>query len=162
MTLTLTMNSKTTKISNQARHGTRYGNPVDPRLDWVVGRRGIPYHDWGLHREKLGSGIKSAQVLITKKKWIILESQLATYAYDNTAKFNAMNFNIIRYAQVLLWAAECEVEIGNPEKAKEYVNMIRQRAKDGSYVRLGDEAPLAMVQLPPIIKWISIRIHGQD
>ena len=27
------------------------------------------------------------------------------------------------------------------EKAKEYVNMIRQRAKDGSYVRLGDEAP---------------------
>lgn len=73
-----------------------------------------------------------------------------------------MNFNIIRYAQVLLWAAECEVEVGNPEKAKEYVNMIRQRAKDGSYVRLGDEAPLAMVQLPPIIKWISIRIHGQD
>ena len=33
------------------------------------------------------------------------------------------------------------MEIGNPEKAKEYVNMIRQRAKDGSYVRLGDEAP---------------------
>ena len=48
---------------------------------------------------------------------------------------------LIRYAQVLLWAAECEVEIGNPEKAKEYVNMIRQRVKDGSYVRLGDEAP---------------------
>ena len=46
-----------------------------------------------------------------------------------------MNFNIIRYAQVLLWAAECEVEVGNPEKAKEHVNMIRQRAKDGSYVR---------------------------
>ena len=41
--------------------------PVDPRLDWVVGRRGVPYHDWGLHPGKAGSGIKSAQVLITKK-----------------------------------------------------------------------------------------------
>ena len=26
--------------------------PVDPRLDWVVGRRGVPYHDWGLHPGK--------------------------------------------------------------------------------------------------------------
>ena len=26
--------------------------PIDPRLDWVVGRRGVPYHDWGLHPGK--------------------------------------------------------------------------------------------------------------
>lgn len=115
--------------------------PVDPRLDWVVGRRGVPYHDWGLHPGKAWIRDQVSAGPYNQKKWIILENQLATYAYDNTAKFNAMNFNIIRYAQVLLWAAECEVEVGNPEKAKEYVNMIRQRAKDGSYVRLGDEAP---------------------
>ncbi len=23
--------------------------PLDPRLDWSVGRRGIPYWDWGIH-----------------------------------------------------------------------------------------------------------------
>ena len=52
--------------------------------------------------------------------------------------------------------------------------MIRQRAKDGSYVRLGDEAPFGNGPAAanykvdiypyryPIIKWISIRIHGQD
>lgn len=115
--------------------------PVDPRLDWVVGRRGVPYHDWGLHPGKAWIRDQVSAGPYNQKKWIILENQLATYVYDNTAKFNAMNFNIIRYAQILLWAAECEVEVGNPEKAKEYVNMIRQRAKDGSYVRLGDEAP---------------------
>ena len=59
----------------------------------------------------------------------IRKTNLLHTLMTNTAKFNAMNFNIIRYAQVLLWAAECEVEVGNPEKAKEYVNMIRQRAK---------------------------------
>ena len=42
--------------------------PVDPRLDWVVGRRGVPYHDWGIAPGKsLDQGSKSAQVLITKK-----------------------------------------------------------------------------------------------
>ena len=24
-----------------------YGGTIDPRLDWTVGRRGIPYLDWG-------------------------------------------------------------------------------------------------------------------
>jgi hypothetical protein len=23
--------------------------PVDPRLDWTVGRDNVPYKDWGLH-----------------------------------------------------------------------------------------------------------------
>src|SRR5687767_11573284 len=22
---------------------------LDPRLDWTVGRRGVPYYDWGFH-----------------------------------------------------------------------------------------------------------------
>lgn len=115
--------------------------PVDPRLDWVVGRRGVPYHDWGLHPGKAWIRDQMSAGPYNQKKWIILQSQLSTYALVNIAKFNAMNFPIIRYAQVLLWAAECEVEVGDPEKARMYVNMIRQRAKDGSYVRLGDDAP---------------------
>jgi hypothetical protein len=28
---------------------TPYAGTLDPRLDWTVGRRGIPYYDWGLH-----------------------------------------------------------------------------------------------------------------
>jgi hypothetical protein len=101
----------------------------------------VPYHDWRIHpgydwiRDQVSAGPYN------QKKYVILKSQLAKYSYNNTAKFNAMNFNIIRYSVVLLWAAECEVEIGNSEKAREYVNMIRARARDGSYVRLGENAP---------------------
>lgn len=115
--------------------------PVDPRLDWVVGRRGIPYHDWGLHPGKSWIRDQASAGPYNQKKLVVLKSQLEKYTYNNTAKFNAMNFNIIRYAQILLWAAECEVEVGSPEKARAYVNMIRERAKDGSYVRMGPDAP---------------------
>jgi len=38
----------------------------------------------------------------------------------------------MRYADILLWAAECEVEVGVVDKAREYVNLVRQRAADPS------------------------------
>ena len=31
---------------------TNYAGELDPRLDWTVGRRGIPYLDWGVHPGK--------------------------------------------------------------------------------------------------------------
>lgn len=115
--------------------------PVDPRLDWTVGRRGVPYHDWGIHPGKKWIRDQAYSGPYNQKKWVIRKSQLEKYSYNNTAKFNATTVKIIRYAAVLLWAAECEVEVGDPEKAREYVNMIRERARDGYYVRLGDNAP---------------------
>ena len=115
--------------------------PIDPRVDWVVGRRGVPYHDWAVHPGKDWIREQNSAGPYNQKKYVIRKSQLDTYSYNHTAKFNALNFSIIRYAQVLLWAAECEVEVGNPEKAREYVNMIRERAKNGSYVHLGADAP---------------------
>jgi hypothetical protein len=44
-----------------------------------------------------------------------------------------MNFNIIRFADVLLMAAEAEIETGNLNKGREYTNLVRARAanKDG-------------------------------
>lgn len=115
--------------------------PVDPRLDWTVGRREVPYHDWAVHPGKDWIRDQISAGPYNQKKYVIQKSQLEKYSYDNTAKFNALNFNIIRYAAVLLWAAECEIEIGDPEKAREYVNRVRARARDGIYVRLGEEAP---------------------
>lgn len=115
--------------------------PVDPRLDWVVGRRGVPYHDWSIHPGKRWIRDQPTAGPYNQKKWVILKSQVEKYGHDNQAKFNAMCFPIIRYAQVLLFAAECEIEIGNPEKAREYINMIRARARDGYVVRLGADMP---------------------
>ena len=45
-------------------------------------------------------------------------------------QINANNYNFIRFADVLLWAAECEIEIGSIDKAEAYVNQIRSRAAD--------------------------------
>jgi hypothetical protein len=45
-------------------------------------------------------------------------------------QITANNVNIIRFADVLLWAAECEVEVGSAAKALEYVNYVRARASD--------------------------------
>jgi hypothetical protein len=54
-----------------------------------------------------------------------------------TSGLTATNFKIMRFADVLLMAAEAEVEAGSLEKARAYVNRIRTRAnashvKDGS------------------------------
>ena len=39
-----------------------------------------------------------------------------------------MNINLIRFSDVILWLAECEVEGGDLEQARTYVNIIRARA----------------------------------
>ena len=41
---------------------------------------------------------------------------------------SSVNYVMIRYADVLLWAAEAEIEVGSLDKAEDYVNMVRNRA----------------------------------
>ncbi|XHR94801.1 RagB/SusD family nutrient uptake outer membrane protein [Mucilaginibacter sp. UC70_90] len=49
---------------------------------------------------------------------------------DNTswAPGSGINYNLIRYADVLLMAAEVEAQVGSLDKAESYVNMVRNRA----------------------------------
>ncbi len=112
-----------------------YQGTVDPRLDWSVGRRGVPFLDWGVDP---GLGwiydfSFSGPYLNIKNMYKQSEQDIAyniyiSYDYEGNG---AVNYNIIRYADVLLWAAECEVEIGSLEQARTYVNMIRARAMNG-------------------------------
>lgn len=41
-----------------------------------------------------------------------------------------INIKMIRYADVILWAAEANFELNNQSKALEYINLIRQRARN--------------------------------
>jgi hypothetical protein len=54
-----------------------------------------------------------------------------------TPGYAAINFPIIRFADVLLMAAEAEIEssAGSADKAKEYVNRVRQRAKNSPLLK---------------------------
>lgn len=49
------------------------------------------------------------------------------------------NYQLMRYAEVLLIAAEAAIEIGRPGEADQWINMIRERARNGD----GTGAPSA-------------------
>ena len=42
------------------------------------------------------------------------------------------NYQLMRYAEVLLIAAEAAVEIGRTSEADQYINMVRERARNGN------------------------------
>lgn len=106
---------------------TPYTGTLDPRLDWSVGRRGIPYLDWGVHpgkawvRSQFTAGPYNSIKNAARQENVLSDRQ-GGGGGTNTP------YSMIRFADVLLWAAECEIEVGSLEKAEEYVNMVRQRA----------------------------------
>ncbi|MEJ7830004.1 MAG: RagB/SusD family nutrient uptake outer membrane protein, partial [Segetibacter sp.] len=109
---------------------TPYQGTLDPRLDWTVGRRGIPYQDWGIFPGSPWIRKQDYGGPYAPKKNVFYKSDNGTSAgsvgwgWNN----NALNFTIIRYADVLLMAAEAEIEVGSLAKAAEYINRVRARA----------------------------------
>ena len=107
----------------------------DPRLDWTVGRTGTPYLDWGPHKD---NWIRDGGYcgFFSPKKNVFHAAQkgtLSTASGWSTAP-NAIDVPIIRYSDVLLMAAECEIESnGNLELARTYINNVRTRA--GKFVQ---------------------------
>jgi hypothetical protein len=108
--------------------------PLDARLDWTVGRRGIPYLDWGAHRGQSWIRDQSNGGPYSPIKNVYYKSQekKLTDASFWTNGVVATNYNIIRFADVLLMSAEAEVEAGSLAKAKDLVNRVRARAADPS------------------------------
>ncbi len=122
---------------NVSDPATPYTGTLDPRIDLTMGRKGIPYLDWGLHpgddwiRNPVNDGHFSP------KKNVYAVSQKDGYtdvgsAYWGPTELVANNVNIIRFAQVILWAAECAANANDIPAAMDYVNMVRKRAADPS------------------------------
>lgn len=106
--------------------------PLDARLDWTVGRRGIPYLDWGPHPGQNWIRDQSNGGPYSPKKHVYYQEQQGKLTDVSfwTSGVTANNYTIIRFADVLLWDAEVEVEIGSLDKAKDLVNQVRARAAD--------------------------------
>ena len=107
-------------------------DPVDPRLDFTVSRRGIPYKDWGVNRGQ--AWIRKQQdggPYLPVAKPFLKKSEVSAFK-DNTGGWmsgvNANNFRYIRYAHILLWRAEVAAFENDLGKALELVNMVRERA----------------------------------
>ena len=120
--------------------------PIDPRLDHSVGRRGLPYLDHGLHPGVAWIRDQNYGGPYAPKKYIWTKAEEASGGVDKsswTPGYSAINVTIIRFADVLLMAAEAEVELGNLEKAREYVNMVRTRASNPAGFVMNGAAPAA-------------------
>jgi hypothetical protein len=118
---------------------------LDARLDWTVGRRGIPYLDWGKHpgfnwmRDQVYGGVYSP----IKNTYYRSQEGSKTDKAFWTSGITANNYNLIRFSDVILMLAECEVETNNLERARQLVNLVRARAANPAGFVLDGGAPAA-------------------
>ncbi len=112
---------------------TAFAGNLDPRLDWSVGRRGVPYHDWGNHPGRDWIRFVSYGGPYSPKKNTYFKGEEGATAgkvgWGYSA--NALNYTVMRYADVLLMAAEAEIEAGGVPglaTARTYINLVRTRA----------------------------------
>jgi hypothetical protein len=108
-----------------------YSGNLDPRIDFVIGRPGISYLDYGHHRGALWVR-DGTDGYFSPKKNVYALSQKNSLSSTETSfwgptQIDANNVNVFRYSTLLLMDAECEVEAGDPSIALNYVNMVRDR-----------------------------------
>jgi hypothetical protein len=113
--------------------GNFNGN-LDPRLDHTVGRIGIPWKGTALYDL---NWVRSEDYFpgYSGKKHVIAPDDPRVHNSFPWAA-SGLNFNVIRYAEVLLWKAEALIESnGDLSEARNLINQVRERARDGNYVQ---------------------------
>jgi hypothetical protein len=117
-----------------------YPGNLDPRLDFTVGRKGIPYLGHGDHPGI--NGIPSPDdfgpYTNRKNNFNKKEMEAGQQGAGWTQGPNAINYNIIRLADVILLRAEVAVFENDLNTARELVNKVRNRAKTGKVVTEDD------------------------
>jgi starch-binding outer membrane protein, SusD/RagB family len=129
-----TFNDADLKNDQGLKDADAYANdattPLDPRLDWSVGRRGVPYWDWGPHPGYSWVRDQNYAGPFSPKKHVFSKKDETTLTSSGWKNITAKDLNLIRYADVLLMAAEAEIEVGSLDKARTYINTVRGRAKN--------------------------------
>lgn len=109
---------------------------VDPRLDFVTGRPTITYKTY--KERPCGLWVRNSDTYgynNTKRFWLSPESPDAQQGWPWGA--SALNWQLIRYADLLLYKAEALIEIGGNglEEARQLINRVRSRAMNSKYVK---------------------------
>lgn len=110
--------------------------PVDPRLDFTVGRRGVPYLDWGIMRGStwIRDQANAGPYLNKKNMFLKKDKGILSTTTGWATGVNNNSYRAIRYAHILLWRAEVASETADLDYATTLVNMVRNRAKDGNRI----------------------------
>lgn len=119
---------------SKSYHNYNIDSPVDPRVDFIIGRINVR---WKTYTEEPVTALwfrdfNSYGYHFVKRFLVSPDSGdlSTTYPWGNSA----LNYQIIRYAHVLLWRAEALIELGRQDEARDLVNQIRRRAKNSPYV----------------------------
>lgn len=103
-----------------------YTGTLDPRLDHAVGRPGILYKNFLIAQSDFARDLNYAGPFVSKKH--VAEQEF--FGSGGWGNLSANNYRIMRLSMIYLWLAEAEVELGNLEAARGYVNIIRARASN--------------------------------
>ena len=131
--------------------------PVDPRLDWTVGRDGVPFKDWGAYsiawvRDPVNGGPYMPKKIIHEKG----SGAEATVGWQPQQQ-SSINIHLYRYADLLLMLAEAEVETGDLAGATAIVNQIRTRAGVFAQGPGTSRADMAIPINDPRITWATVQ-----
>lgn len=106
--------------------------PVDPRIDFAIGRFGVPYKDWGLPKNNWVRDVGNGGFYMPKKHVYSLKEQEAGLAsggiHNGWAPGSAMNLQYLSLRDIILLYAECLANDGELASAMRQVNKIRTRA----------------------------------
>ena len=137
---------------------------LDPRLDHAVGRRGLPFMDHGNHPGIAWIRDQNYGGPYAPKKYLWSKAEETASQVDKsswTPGYTAHNIYIIRFADVLLMAAECEIESSTPNLANAltYINRVRNRAANAAgFVESAPGVPAANYVIAPYVAFASAAV----
>jgi hypothetical protein len=117
---------------------TPHTGPLDPRLDYTVGRRGIDYNRYG---PMPGQSWIRAEFGDISGPYLPAKNVYQSGDTDNVGagawgeQHSGINYHIIRFADVLLMGAEAAAETNDIASALTWVNLVRNRAKNMTWVQ---------------------------
>jgi hypothetical protein len=161
--LPLALSSPGTWNATDAQFQAGDMTPVDPRLDWTVGRNGVPYKDWGPVKVTSGSDswvrdIGNGGPYTPKKNAHEKASGAESGTGWQNTQLNSVNIHLYRYADLLLLLAEAMVETNDLAGARTIVNQIRARAGVTAQGPGTSAADIAVPINSPTITWATYRV----
>ena len=124
---------------------------IDPRLDYTVGRRGVPYHDWGIMPGNDWLRDPAYHGPFVAYKRMIDQADFPGNVQSGGVNYvTGLDVSIIRLADVYLMAAECAAETNDLPTALTLVNKVRIRAGNIPHKQIdGSDAAAYNVQPYP-------------
>lgn len=114
-----------------------YTGNLDPRIDITMGRLNVPYLDWGPDPGDVWIRSPGDDGHFSPKKNVYAKAVQGSLsdasAFWAGVETDAVNINLIRFSDVLLWDAECAAVAGNLTLAEKDVNIVRTRAANPIY-----------------------------